>query len=66
MCGFVTMRGRVSPPLDQPLSRRVYGRRDVANDVQYFRSDLKPARTSCEKSSGCSHAAKWPPLSSLL
>jgi len=31
-----------------------------------LRSDLKPARTSSEKSCGCSHAAKCPPLSSLL
>jgi hypothetical protein len=32
----------------------------------YVRSDLKPARTSSEKSCGCSQAAKCPPLSSLL
>jgi hypothetical protein len=32
----------------------------------YLRSGLKPARTSSEKSWGCSHAAKCPPLSSLL
>src|SRR5437879_845199 len=31
-----------------------------------LRSDLKPARTSSENSCGCSQAAKWPPLSSLL
>ena len=31
-----------------------------------FRSDLKPARTSSEKSFGCSQAAKCPPLGSLL
>jgi len=30
------------------------------------RSDLKLARISSEKSCGCSQAAKWPPLSSLL
>jgi hypothetical protein len=35
------------------------------NDDQ-LRSDLKPARTSSEKSCGCSQAAKCPPLSSLL
>src|SRR5580704_476116 len=29
-----------------------------------YRSDLKPARTSSEKSFGCSQAAKWPPLGS--
>ena len=31
-----------------------------------FRSDLKPARTSSEKSFGCSQAAKCPPFSTLL
>ena len=31
-----------------------------------FRSDLNDARISSTKSCGCSHAAKWPPLSSLL
>ncbi len=31
-----------------------------------YRSDLKPARTSSEKSFGCSQAAKCPPLGSLL
>src|SRR5688572_24676203 len=48
--------------------------RDVAathrvgcDDVHhYLRSGLKPARTSSEKSCGCSQAAKCPPLSSLL
>src|ERR1700730_2388222 len=30
------------------------------------RNDLKPARTSSEKSFGCSQAAKCPPLGSLL
>ena len=34
--------------------------------LRYLRSDLKPARTSSEKSCGCSHAAKCPPLGSLL
>ena len=32
----------------------------------YLRSDLKPERTSSEKSCGCSQAAKCPPLSCLL
>ena len=32
----------------------------------YPRSDLSPARTSSEKSCGCSQAAKWPPLGSSL
>src|SRR5258708_24131177 len=31
-----------------------------------YRSDLKPARTSSEKSCGCSQAAKCLPFSSLL
>ena len=31
-----------------------------------WRRDLKPARTSSEKTCGCSQAAKWPPRSSLL
>ena len=30
------------------------------------RSDLNAARTSSEKSSGSSQAAKWPPLSTSL
>ena len=32
----------------------------------YLRSDLKAARSSSQKSWGCSQAAKWPPRSSLL
>ena len=31
-----------------------------------YRSDLNAARSSAAKSCGCSHAAKWPPLSTLL
>ena len=31
-----------------------------------YRSDLNDARRSDTRSSGCSHAAKWPPLSCLL
>ena len=31
-----------------------------------YRSDLNAARSSFENSSGCSHAAKWPPLSTSL
>ena len=34
--------------------------------LRYPRSDLKPARTSSEKSCGCSQAAKCPPVSTLL
>ena len=32
----------------------------------YLRSDLKPARISSLRNFGCSQAAKWPPLGSLL
>ena len=31
--------------------------------ISYWRSDRNAARNSAAKSSGCSHAAKWPPLS---
>ena len=34
--------------------------------LDYLRSGLKPARTSSEKSCGCSQAAKCPPLSRLV
>src|SRR5438270_633819 len=34
--------------------------------IATLRSDLKPTRTSSERSFGCSHAAKCPPLSTLL
>ena len=34
--------------------------------LAYQRNDLKAARMSLTKSSGCSHAAKWVPLSCLL
>ena len=44
--------------------RRRSGRRGSTS--HYLRSDRKPARTSSEKSCGCSQAAKCPPLSSLL
>jgi hypothetical protein len=32
----------------------------------YVRNGLKPARTPSANNSGCSHAAKWPPLSGRL
>ena len=35
------------------------------NDLNY-RSDLNPTRSSFTKAFGCSQAAKWPPLGSLL
>ena len=31
-----------------------------------YLSDLKPARTSSEKSFGCSQAVKWPPFGELV
>ena len=37
-----------------------------SSTLHYVRSDLKPARTSSEKTFGYSQAAKRPPLSSLL
>ena len=40
-----------------------YARRSFQIDL---RSGLNPARTSSERSFGCSQAAKCPPLSSLL
>ena len=46
------------------LRRSSRGRSAVR--ITYLRSDLKLARTSAEKSWGCSQAAKWPPRSTLL
>jgi len=50
------------------LVRRVSGGRIavIASPLHYLRSDRNPARTSSEKSCGCSQAAKWPPFSTLL
>ena len=44
------------------------GARDACHPPHpaYVRSDLSPTRSSSTKSFGCSHAAKCPPLSSLL
>src|SRR5580704_9136459 len=41
---------------------------EVVSVLELFQSlsDLKPARTSSERSCGCSQAAKWPPFSCLL
>ena len=38
----------------------------VSRLTLHYRNDFNPARISSIKSSGCSQAAKWPPLSSLL
>jgi pimeloyl-ACP methyl ester carboxylesterase len=55
---------------DDPEYLRLLEQSGMANFLpsceEPYRSDLKPARTSSEKSFGCSHAAKWPPLGSLL
>ena len=40
--------------------------KEIAGFAAFDRSIRKPARTSSEKSFGCSLAAKWPPLSTLL
>ena len=54
--------GSPCPTLDQ---RSLGACADLSQTAQ-SRSDLKPARSSSEKISGCSHAAKCPPLWSLL
>src|SRR5215831_3602097 len=38
----------------------------LASMLHYLRSGRKPARTSSDKSAGCSQAAKCPPLLCLL
>ncbi len=48
------------------LTKRRRSRLMLTHLLTYLRSDLKPARTSSEKIFGCSHAAKWPPFSTLL
>lgn len=51
----ITVCVRIAPP---PEESRRQGR--------HQRSELNAARTSAEKSSGSSQAAKWPPLSTAL
>ena len=69
---FTTARGEGYKPAcfmirsdrrDDVLPRRPVSKRVL---FDYLRSDLKPARTSSEKSCGCSQAAKCPPLATLL
>ena len=48
-------------PRDRPLVSL-----EVLVPRHYLRSDLKPTRSSSERNFGCSQAAKWPPLGSLL
>ena len=38
----------------------------IRTSCRYVRNDLNPTRISWVSNSGCSHAAKWPPLGSLL
>src|SRR5207249_5129167 len=67
-CSRIAKRGHGQERQVENRAAFVPERRDGRGPfcVRYLRSDLKPARTSSEKSCGCSHAAKWPPLSSLL
>src|ERR1700676_1362679 len=53
-------------PSTPPKVYRFTLSRDYAAFAKFDRSDRKPARTSSERSWGCSNAAKCPPLSSLL
>ena len=48
------------------LGRRMARATRAIRVTAYVRSDRSPTRSSSTKSFGCSHAAKWPPLSSLL
>lgn len=49
--------------IDQGLSVQAAS---VTSALRYFRSDLKPARSSSAKSSGCSQAAKCPPVETFV
>jgi hypothetical protein len=46
--------------------RHVVARGRRSCSIADYRTDLNAARSSLENSSGSSHAAKWPPLSTLL
>ena len=63
-CDLIKLRVRErSPPAPSgTMPLRARGR----HKANQWCSCLKPARTSCDKSCGCSQAAKCPPLSSLL
>jgi len=65
--GLSLVRGRIAPPAPGPpgVLGEPAGRSKVST-CDYMRSDLNPARSSSTNSSGCSQAAKCPPLSSLL
>jgi hypothetical protein len=53
-------------PPERCVRKRPIAMDTVRAGEEPYRSDLKPARTSSEKSFGCSQAAKCPPLGSLL
>src|SRR5277367_3369702 len=53
-------------PLAPSLCSAGLGHHLLLSCEEPYRRDRKPARTSSEKSFGCSQAAKCPPLSSLL
>ena len=50
----------------EPLVSKSVSVRSEPKTVRRQRSELNAARTSAEKSSGSSQAAKWPPLSTSL
>ena len=54
------------PPLPASRSTLESAAPNQSSEVGFHRSDLKASRTSVEKSSGSSQAAKWPPLSASL
>ncbi len=54
-------RTRLGPPISESRPRAIAPAGHMA-----WRSGRKAVRSSSEKTSGCSQAAKWPPLGSLL
>ena len=65
--GQLTAENRVADGEAESLLTRLRGRRRRRRSrVPAQRSDLNASRSSDEKSSGSSHAAKWPPLSTSL
>jgi hypothetical protein len=61
--GVLRLNWRVSP--NEPIARRSRSCH-TSSTFGHQRSNLNAARTSVEKSSGSSQAAKWPPLSTSL
>ncbi len=64
--GMATQLGAAEPLGDGPLGRPAELSLCRRSGVDITRSDRRPARVSSTSSSGCSQAAKWPPLGSLL